>query len=62
MTTWLQREVLHVLDEHGEMTVREVADVIGRNPRSVRSVLLILNGKGLVKRRLNGPPTTWRLT
>ncbi len=34
-----------------QASVREIAEAIGHDPKSVRSVLLALSGKGLVKRR-----------
>lgn len=56
--TEVELEILHVLWEHGQATVREVVDVLNeKRPRAYTSILSMLNvmfEKGLVKRKLDG--------
>lgn len=56
--TFLQRAVLEAL-EAGPLTAREVGERVGRTDHAVRSTLLILNGKGLVRRDQNASPVVW---
>lgn len=56
--TEVELEILHVLWENGQATVREVVDVLNESrPRAYTSILSMLNvmfEKGLVKRKLDG--------
>lgn len=56
--TEVELEILHVLWENGQATVREVVDVLNeRRPRAYTSILSMLNvmfEKGMVKRKLEG--------
>ncbi len=56
--TEVELEILHVLWERGQATVREVVDVLNQSrPRAYTSILSMLNvmfEKGLVKRKLEG--------
>jgi DNA-binding IclR family transcriptional regulator len=56
----LQAAVLRAIED-GHTTLPEIVAATGRHRESVRSSLLALNGKGLVKRKLNTNPSEWRL-
>lgn len=49
---------LHLL-HHPERTVREIADVLGLRPDSVRTVLHIAHARGLANASNNTPATWW---
>lgn len=44
----------------GNRTPNEIAAATGKTRQTVRSLLLALNAKGLVKRKLNVEPAEWR--
>lgn len=56
----LQAAVLRAIED-GHTTLPEIAAATDRDRNSIRSSLLALNGKGLVRRKLNTNPSEWRV-